>query len=171
MFNRLKILGQRIEGVVTQTSKILNILGMICAAMLMLLICGDVLGRKLFNKPITGILSISQFTLVCAVFCSVAYCAILKGHVNVDMVVSRLKGKGQAILNLITGFISLALFFSLTWAATVASVNSWKRAEVSLDQLEIPVWPFRAVLVFGIIMLCLVLLINISHLIAKLMEK
>ena len=51
------------------------------------------------------------------------------------------------------------------------TLNSWSGGEVSLDKLRLPAWPFRAVLVIGVFMLCLVLLIEIVHLIAKAVRK
>ena len=168
--NWLKTLVYRTESAVTQVSRALNVIGIIGVATLMLLITSHVLGRYFFNRPITGTVDISQYVMIIAVFGSVAYCAVVRGHVSVDLLVSRFPHKAQAITDLITGLAGLALLSFMVWVSADKLMLSWARGEVSLT-IGIPAWPFRTVLLIGIVMFALVLLIHIIRLVASLVKK
>ena len=166
----LKTFAHRTESLVTRVSRVSNIIGVIAIAVLMLLVTSDVLGRFLFNRPILGAAEMSLYLMVIAVYCAVAYCALMKGHVAVDLLVSRLPRRGQAITDSVTGLGSLAFFSLIVWASVKALAFSFSRHEVSW-LLDIPTWPFRAVLVIGVVMLCLVLLIDFVHLVTRVVKK
>jgi len=136
----------------------------------MLLVTSDVLGRFLFNRPVLGTAEISLNLMIIAVYCAVAYCALVKGHVGVDLLVSRLPRRGQAITDSVTVFGCLVLLSLIARASAETLVFSWTRREVSA-MLDIPAWPFRAVLVIGVVMLCLVLLIDLVHLVTRVVKK
>lgn len=166
----LKTFAHRTESVVTQVSRVSNVIGIIGVGILMLLITADVLGRFLLNSPIKGAVDVNEYVMIIAVFCSVAYCAVVKGHVKVDMLVSRFPERGQAIIDSFTGIVSLVLLSLIVWSASAKLVHSWTRDEVSLT-LAIPAWPFRAVFLIGIIMLCLVILTQFVHQVARVVKK
>lgn len=167
---RVEKWAKRAESAVIQISKILNIIGIIGVAALMLLITTDVLGRAFFGKPVTGAIDLSAYIMIVAVYCSVAYCAVKKGHVNIDLIASGYSPRVQIILDTITGFISLVVFSFMVWATTKQLLVSWTRGEKSY-LLGTPAWPFRATLMIGIFMLCLVLLIDMIHLVVKVIRK
>jgi len=158
------------ESAVIQVSRVLNVIGVIAVGMLMLLITLHVLGRELFNAPITGITDICEFVMIIAVYCAVAYCAVVRGHISVDLIVSRFSERGQAITDTVTGFGSLAFFSLVAWSATSHVLVSHARGDSSLTW-SIVTWPFRIVLLIGIVMLCLVLLVDFVHLVARLVKK
>jgi TRAP-type C4-dicarboxylate transport system permease small subunit len=166
----LTAIGHRIEVVVTQISRVLNVIGISSIGILMLMITADVIGRFLFDRPIMGTVDIAQYAMVVAVYCSVAYCAVVKGHVSVDLVVSRLPQRVQAAIDSVTHLFSLALFSLVAWGATRELVRSIGREEVSWT-INIPTWPFRIVLITGVVMLYLVLLIDLFHMVAKVVKK
>lgn len=141
-------------------------IGMTGVGMLMLLITSDVLGRFLFNSPVIGTADLSSYGMVIAVYCSVAYCALVKGHVSLDLIVAKFPQRGQAIIDSVTGFVSLAFFSLIIWRSVVSLMSSCERGEVSLT-LQIPSWPFRIILVIGIVILCLVLLLDFFKLLVK----
>ena len=62
----------------------------------------DVFLRYLFNSPILGSYELTEFMMAILVFGSVAYTMVVKGHVTVDLVITRLPARAQAILECIT---------------------------------------------------------------------
>ena len=167
----LKAFAHGAENAITRTSRALNVVGIAAVGVLMLLITSDVLGRALFNSPIPGTTSISEYVLVIAVYCSVAYCAMSKSHVNIELFVMRFPEKVQAAIHSFTSILGLGVLSVLVWRAVLMVAYSWSRGENSGDQLDLPVWPFRIVVVIGITMFCLVLITEIAHLIGKAVKK
>jgi TRAP-type C4-dicarboxylate transport system permease small subunit len=158
------------EKVVVRVSKGMNVIGICSLGILMLLITSDVIGRYFFNRPLSATVDVAQFSMIIAVYFSVAYCAVIKGHVSVDMLVSKLPERFQRVIDLFTGLASLFLFFFVGWGASQQLLRSISRDEVSWT-VGIPVWPFRLALLAGVLMLFLVLLIEIFHTISKVLKK
>jgi TRAP-type C4-dicarboxylate transport system permease small subunit len=150
---------------------VLNVIGIVASGFLMLVITADVVGRLLFSRPIPAIVSIAEYVLVIAVYCGVAYCGLVKGHVNIDLILPKLPERARVIINSVTSLASLAVLSVIVWRAALMVVDSRTSGEVSRDSLAMPVWPFRTVLVIGIAMFCLVLVIEIVHLVGKAVKK
>lgn len=167
----LKTFAHGTESVVTRVSRALNIVAPICIGILMLLITADVVGRFFFKCPIPGTISISEYVFIGAVYFGVAYCAVVKSHVTVDVVASRLGERVRAIIDSVTGLFALAIFALLAWSSVAMVVYSQTTSEVSLDPLQIPVWPFRTIVVIGVVMLWMVLLTQLFHLVARGLKK
>jgi len=126
-------------------------------AALMVLTGADVTLRYIFNAPIPGTFEITEFMMAIVVALGLAYCALQKGHVRADVVVSRLPERVQAVMNSMAYLVFLGIFILITW-------QSVYRAQAMIDTgltsfvLYIPVFPFVLVVTAGSAMLCLVLL-------------
>ncbi len=141
-------------------SQKVNQVFMFMILILMLLIVADVFLRYVFNMPIMGGADIVRILMVITIFGSCAYTMVIKGHTNVDIVVSRLSIRKRAILEAITCFLSLGFFGLVIWRNIVQAQISWMN-KITTVELTIPIFPFRLFVVFGIILLCLVLIIKI----------
>lgn len=126
--------------------------------MVMMLLTGaDVTLRYVLNSPIPGSMELTEFMMVITVALGLAYCALHKGHVGVDIVVSRLRGRARALMNSIASFAFLGLFILITWRS-VERARALIDTHVTSNILYIPVFPFVLVLTAGCAILCLVLL-------------
>jgi len=152
--------------ILTQSTRYLNIIGIIAVVVLMLVITTDVIGRFIFNHPLPATIEITQYVMVIAVYGSVAYCAIERGHVSVELFVSMFPPKTQRIIDTVTSLLSLSLFASIVWASAKSLAMSWNRHEVSTT-LGLVTWPFRTVMLIGLILLSLVLLVDFIRIITK----
>ncbi len=129
---------------------------MVLVAM-MLVTTVDVIGRYVFNSPLMGANEIAEFLQVIVVYFGVAYTAVQKGHVAVDVLFNRLSQRVQGFLISFVSLVGAALFALIAWESTVQSLV-FKSATRSSPLLEVPVWPFVLVVAFGSGILCLVLL-------------
>ena len=82
--------------------------------LLMVLTVANIVLRDIFNKPIRGTPELSEFIMVIVIFLALAWCAITRQHVRVELVVTRLPLRVQIILNSITLFITLGIFVIIT---------------------------------------------------------
>lgn len=125
--------------------------------MLMLLTCADVALRYLFNKPILGSFELTEFMMAIIVGLALAYCALMKGHVRVDLVISRLPERAQAVMEGLANFCFLFLFALITWRIIPRAQQMMEAGQLTAI-LRIPVFPFVLVVAAGTAVLCIVLL-------------
>ena len=139
---------------ISNVSKFLNYAGAAVLLVLMLLTTADVAGRYLFNAPITGVFEVTEFSMACLVFFSLAHTQSRKGHVAVDIFVSLLPPKGQRIIDIITKVLSFIVLLLITWQSIERGFELKEFKETSAT-LQIPVYPFLFLVAFGCLILSL----------------
>jgi tripartite ATP-independent transporter DctM subunit len=147
----------RINTTLESSSKYLNYLSMLALSGMMFLTAGDVIGRYLLKRPITGAFEITQYLMVILAFMAVAYTAVNKGHVSVDILTSRFSSKMQGIIGFITNLIGFGMFGLLAWRSVITALAYWKEGRAD-SILGVPTAPFIFVIVVGTTLLSLVLL-------------
>lgn len=127
--------------------------------LLFLLGTADVIGRYLFNRPITGTVEMGRLLLALMVVFSWGHTQILKGHVNVDMFLSRFPPRARAITNFTTTLLVLVFFSLFAWQSAVAA-ELYHRSGQLIYVLEWPLAPFQLIVSMGTLMFCLVLILD-----------
>ena len=144
--------------------------GVAVLALLMFLTAADVMGRYVLNKPIMGSLEISEYMMSILVAFGLAYCAIKKGHVAVELVVSRFPQRVQGITDSITGLVGLGLFSLITWRSFQHMIVVFKNG-ITSGVLYIPVFPFVGVVTLGSALLCLILIADLLKFLAQAVKR
>jgi len=88
-----------------------------------------------------------------------AYCAVLKGHVRVELVVERFPQRTQAIISSFTYLLSLGLLLLIT-RQCIVYMKMMLDSKLTSAVLLIPVFPFVAILALGMAVLLLTLLVD-----------
>lgn len=140
-------------------SRVVNAIGMVMMTVMMIFVTLDVTLRKLVSMPILGSIEITQFMLAICVSFGLAQCTIDKGHVVVDLFVSRLTTRARARLGIVTGMLAFLSCLMVTWQLfnyifIIKEVNNVSSV------LKIPMWPFVALVTFGFVLFCFVLFIQ-----------
>jgi len=147
-------------------STVVNSIGMAAMTVMMVFVAVDVTLRKVANMPILGSIEITQFILaICAAF-GLAQCAVNKGHVVIDMVISRLSSRSRGLLGIGTGILSIAAGVLMTWQLVNYVFITMKANNVT-GVLSIPIWPFVALVTFGFALFCVVLIIHFLEFIVE----
>ena len=141
------------------SAKIANTIAAAFLFILMLFVCSDVILRYFFHKPILGSFELTEVMMAILVGLSLAYCALQKGHVRVDLVVLMLPKRVQGIMNSIANVAFLGLFALITWRIVPRAMQMIEVNQVGLIS-RIPVAPFVLLVALGTAVLCLVLLKN-----------
>lgn len=123
----------------------------VALGLMMLLTVADVFLRYFFSKPITGTTEITEFMLVIVVFPALAWCAVKKRHVNVDLLVSIFSPKVQLITDTITLLASLGIFIIISYHSVLESLD----VNTTTTFLNLPRAPFYWVMTFGFALFCL----------------
>jgi TRAP-type C4-dicarboxylate transport system permease small subunit len=159
-----------VESAIISTSRILNYVGICVLGAMMLMTVVDVLLRYALNRPILGSVEITRFMMVTLVFCVLAWCAVRKGNVKVDLLVAHFPPRVQAIFDSFTCFFSLGVFSLIAWNGFLEARNMWLLGRVS-DILRVPDYPFYLVLAIGSVVLCLVLLANLIQFVGQAVKR
>ena len=142
--------------VVNPLSRTDNIIGTAFLLGMMLLTTGDVISRYFINYPIPGTFELVEFMLSIVIFFGLAYTAVQKGHIIVDLLFLLLPGRVRLVVAVITVLLSIALFIVALIGVIQLIIMHIQTHAVS-SVLEIPVYPFTIAIAFGIALLCLVL--------------
>jgi TRAP-type C4-dicarboxylate transport system permease small subunit len=151
-------------------SEALHSVGITVLGLMMLLTAADVTLRYAFDRPVMGSYDLTVYMMAIVVAFGLAYCAVMKGHVRVEVVVSRLPQRAQAIIDSITCLVSLGLFSLITWQCFV-NMKLLFASKLTSSVLLIPVFPFAGVVGIGSACLTLVLLTDFFDFLSQAVRK
>jgi TRAP-type C4-dicarboxylate transport system permease small subunit len=135
-------------------SSTLAYLGAVSLFIMMCLTVADVLGRYVFNKPITGTFELTELMVLILIFSFLANAQANKAHVTVDLILSRFPKTFRVYIELFNHIMSLALMILITWIGALRALELKEVAEAS-PNLGIPTYPFAFFLVLGCIVMCI----------------
>tara|TARA_R110002096_G_scaffold120777_2_gene261680 strand:+ start:2025 stop:2573 length:549 start_codon:yes stop_codon:yes gene_type:complete len=117
----------------------------IAITLMMLHIAADVVGKTVFNEPMTATLEIvAWYYMVATVFLPVAYIQIRKKHLMVELFTRHMKPRSLAKLEgfiAILGAIYVGILFWLTLEQAITSTADNEVQDVTF--FDLPVWPSR----------------------------
>lgn len=127
---------------------------------MMLMTTADVAGRYIFKTPIAGVFELTEFMMVCVVFLSLAFTQSRKGHVEVDLFVSRLPAGFQRVVARINSLLTFLVLVLIAWKSFERAMELRGLKECS-GTLAIPVYPFLFVVALGAAVMAVEVLRNI----------
>ncbi|MEE9502270.1 MAG: TRAP transporter large permease subunit [Candidatus Aminicenantaceae bacterium] len=148
-----------LEKVLKPISHVVNGIGTAILLLMVLLIGTNVALRYLIRKPIKGSVELEEFLLVVLVFFGVAYTAVKKRHIKIELVISRLSPSIKTMINAITQLLSFVLSALMVWQTVVYAKAQWQYEAESII-LNLPLFPFIFVVAFGSALLGLALLVE-----------
>jgi TRAP-type C4-dicarboxylate transport system permease small subunit len=127
-------------------------------AMMLLAVSNIIL--RLVWKAIMGTYDYIEFIGATLVAFAIAYCALQKGHIQVELIVSRFPRRVQGVIGGITGILGLGIFSVITWQSLIFAGDMRRSGDVSMTML-LPFYPYIYGLAFGTGLLCLVVLMDL----------
>jgi TRAP-type C4-dicarboxylate transport system permease small subunit len=143
-------------------SKILAIVASVVLAAMMLLTVTDVTLRWLLNYPIIGATEITESMMTCIVFFALAWCAAEKSHLKVDLVVDRFSPRMQSIIDSLTTLAGLCLIALIAYQSFLEG-RAVQEMNLISSLIKLPAYPFYYMIAAGCVMLCLVMIGQLSH--------
>ena len=154
-------------------SKINTVLVAVCGCaffLYMFNVVGDITGRYLFLKPITGTIEIGQLVLAFATFMSLAYVQLKGFHIRLPVFTERLSLTWQAWLDLLAIAVGIALVVLMAWQGYRISVNSWKIMEQA-NTAPVPVYIGKTAVFVGCSLFSLQLILEFVTRIAGMLSN
>lgn len=134
---------------------------------MMLVTVSDVSMRYLFRKPIMGSTELIEVMMVVVVFLALSWSAVTGGHLKVDLLISRLSPRVQAIVDSITMFAGLGTLVIITWRSSLDSMD----VQTVSPLLKFPMYPFHWILTLGFAMLCLAMVTLLIRSVAEAVKR
>jgi len=158
------------EKFVNNTCNVFNVIAAIMLFILMIQGTADVIGRYLLKTPIIGTMERGQVLLGLMVFLSWGHTQIKKGHVSVELFVSRFSPRMQSITNFSTTFLTFLFFVLIIWRSTIEAVETHEAGRV-IYVIHWPLAPFQLVVPIGGIFLCLVLILEMIQYVSQISRR
>lgn len=156
----------KIDQILFKLETRLALIGGFAAFSLMLLAVVSVGGRNLFNHPLPGYVDWIEQAMPLLAFVGVSYTQRLGGHIRMDILVGRLRGRWLWAAELASTFLMLILMLLLVWGTWAHFQRSfdfgspnWSR-DSSLD-IGLPLWPAKLLVTFSFAVLSLRLMLQI----------
>ena len=127
----------------------------------MLLQVGNIIGR-FAHFVIPGSFETFEMLMTIPIGFGLVAAALHKGHVTVDILLSRLPPRARKASLVVAASLSLLIWLAAAWAgASLAFDNGLQ--EVT-DILDIPLLPFRLIFIFCLFLFCLTYLLDLLRL-------
>ena len=140
--------------IIRSLSRLLGYVATVMMGLMTLLTVVDVFMRYVLNAPITGATEVSELMMVVLVFPALAWIAIDRSHIRVDLLVVKWPRRVQLMVEIITLLLALGTYVIITWQSFLESMEV--REATSL--LEVPEAPFHWIMTLGFAMLCLAIM-------------
>ena len=125
---------------------------------LMFLAAYSVTGRKFFNQPLSGYVDYIEAAMPVIAFMGVSYVQRFGGHIRMDMIIGKMRGRLLWAMELFTIILMLVVIVALIWGSWAHFDRSfdltkpmWSR-DSSID-IGIPMWPSKLLIpvAFGLL--------------------
>lgn len=142
----------------------LSFAGMFVLLPLMLLTSCEVVSRAIWGRPIPGTVELSSYMLVIFILSGLAYTHQVRGHVRVNLLLTKLPSTLALAIEVITILLSLFIIGVLAWQGWVVGLEQ----KTVSDMLRIPQLPFRLLVSLAGGAMFLELLIDLCEVVGKL---
>jgi TRAP-type C4-dicarboxylate transport system permease small subunit len=140
-------------------SRLFNYVGLTVLALMVPMTVADVLGRRLFGKPILGMLELTSLSLIIVSFLILAYCGIKGGHIEVEIITARFPKRMRSSVVAAVYILTTAMLGAVSWQLFLQAIRLQHTTQTS-GLLRIPTYPFIYIAALGSILLTLVYLMR-----------
>ncbi len=159
-------------GVVDRVARAAVILGGVAILLSAFMITADVIMRRVLGLSTWGADELSYYALAIASSWAFAHAMLVKAHIRIDMVTSRLRWPLRSACNIIAllamGFLALFACYAILQEVE----RAWSRGTTSITRLETPLWIPQGLWLAGFVFFALtVFFLLLRVLVALLVER
>lgn len=140
--------------------KLLTLVGGIVIFLLVFLATTNVLGRWIFDLPISGYIDWVEQAMAFMAFLGIAYTQREGGHIRMDMLVGNIRGRPLWFTELISTILMLGVTLVLIYGSYLHFLRAYEIGDSSLD-INLPTWPAKLVVPFALSVLALRFILQI----------
>ncbi len=156
---------EQLEKYVKRLANVSLALSLVVLAALMFMTAFDVLGRYV-GYPITGAYQLSEIMEVWIICLAWPITELARGHIEMDIVFSRLSASQQRRIEVFDNLAVLGIFSLVTWQGMALVQRNYELGEL-IPIIQIPLYPFQLIIPLAAAANCLVLLVRLAGLLRK----
>lgn len=132
----------------------LNILGTLLILVVMVLVNADVIGRGMFNAPVSGVPEIVSMSIAAIVFLQIAH-TFARDRLTRSEAILGFAGnrapKARTFMELVFAIAAIALIWQVFSASLPLFRKSWVRNtfEGTIGDFTAPIWPVKLIILIG----------------------
>ncbi len=150
---------KKAEKVITKVNMVTSGTGLILLGLVgIVLVAGVVI--RFFGHAFSGSYDLVQILIVVAVSFAFVECELKNRHAKAEVVVDRLRPRMRAWFESLTTLCSLFYWVVLVYSGCLLALRKFADHEET-DMLKVPIAPFRGAWLFGLFLMCVVLLIKL----------
>lgn len=138
----------RVDFLYHRLEKALNGFAATFLFMLMWLACAEVFMRYVFNSPIHGQVDFVEILIPTMGFFGLSYCQRLAGHIRMELLLKRLKGRVLWILEFLGTCTTLLICAAMIKGTWDHFLRAYQIGDTSMDA-ELQVWPAKLIICLG----------------------
>lgn len=128
--------------------------GLTSLLLLALIMTADAFCRA-FGIALVGAAEISGVLLAALIFLSIGYVQKNRGHVAIEAVVTYMPPRIRRVAELFALVGCLVLSCLITYGTVLEAISSYQKMEYQYGSVPFPLWPIKAVVAFGFLVLVL----------------
>ena len=148
------------EKVTTFVTGVLTVIAATALILMMFLTAADVAGRFFFNSPISGAMELVEYLMAIIVPFSVAYCALKKSHVAVDLIVDHFPKSLQRICHFFVTIPAIGFILLISWQNYLSIFETYD-SKMTSAVLLIPAYPFIIPIVIGTFVFAAIMVVQL----------
>ncbi len=156
----------KLEGYLRSFNEWLNRIGMFGMFIMAAVAIVDVVGSKVFTRPLFGADEILGASQVVAISSGFAFTQILRGHTEVDFFADKMGKSVEAFTKVFAPLAGVFLFVLLSWNLYSLGTSLRQAGEVT-SSARLPLYPFVYYMAFCFAVMCFVLFMEFLSTIAK----
>lgn len=130
------------------------------------LIFVSVVMRYVFAMPIVGVNEVVQLASVGIVMLALPWCTAERAHVGVDVLDARIGRWGRFVGDIQARIVGGGVLAVLVWRALYKALDA-REFEDATNMLQLPLWPFYAMIAVGMALCVLVMLLQLVQLLRE----
>ena len=150
----------RLDRLYFRLESLLTLAGGLVILGLVLFATTNVLGRWLFDLPISGYIDWVEQAMAFMAFLGIAYTQRLGGHIRMDILIGTLQRRTLWFTELLSTVLMFLLTLALIYGSWLHFQRAYELGDSSLD-INLPTWPAKLVVPVALGVLALRLLLQI----------
>ncbi len=154
----------RLDQGLNRLERLFGLISGLAVFVLMILAVYSVGGRNIFNSPVRGYVDWIEVAMPLIAIMGVSYTQRDGGHIRMDILVSRLKGRALWLAEFVSTLLVLVLIVLLVWGSWAHFQRSfdfaapWWSRDSTID-IKLPLWPAKLIVpvAFSVLALRLIL--------------
>lgn len=146
---------KRTPGLFDRLIDILAVIAGIFIVFMTVIECYEIIARYFFKRPTSWSVELCEYLLFFVAFLGTTWVLKRKVHINVDILVDRLKPRTQTYFHLFSSFVGILVCLIIFWFSLKTSYENYVVGVKVVKTYALPKWIFLSFISFGFLLLLL----------------